>query len=77
MAGTRFLRGFTVRIDPELHAARAKFDTELDRLLELLAARHRPGDIRARKSDAILQQGETAEADAVLAALHRVGRRGH
>jgi hypothetical protein len=64
-----------VRIDQELHAARAKFEKELDCLLELLAARRRLCETQARKPDAVLQQGETAEADAVLAALQRVGRR--
>ena len=58
--------------DQEFHAARAKFDKELDRLFELLAARHRPCETPARQPDAVLQQGETAEADAVLAALQRV-----
>ena len=59
-------------IDQELRAARAKFDKELDCLLELLAARHRRYETQAGKPDAVLQQGETAEADTALAALQRV-----
>lgn len=69
------LRGWIVRIDQELHAAREKFDKELDRLLELLAARQRPGKSEARKSGPVLQQGETAEALAVLAAQLRLRSR--
>ena len=58
--------------DQQLLSARAKFDKELDCLLELLAARRRLCGTQAKKPDAALQQSETAKADAVLAALQRV-----
>jgi len=58
-------------IKQELQATHDKFHQELDQLLELLAAQQRLVARKAGKSAAVLQQGETAEAQAVLAALRR------
>lgn len=58
-------------IKQELQAAHEKFHQELDQLLELLAAQRRLVREKAGKPAAVLQQGETAEAQAVLAALRR------
>jgi hypothetical protein len=59
-------------IKQELQAAHDKFYQELDQLLELLAAQQRLVGRKTGKSESVLQQGETAEAQAVLAALKRV-----
>jgi hypothetical protein len=59
-------------IKQELEAAHDKFHHELDQLLELLAAQQRLVERKAGKSASVLQQGEMAEAQAVLAALKRV-----
>src|SRR5665213_1064482 len=63
-------------IKGELQAAQDNFHKELDRLLELLAARQRLIEAQLGKLPSALEQGETAEAQAVLAALERVERRG-
>ena len=47
------------------------FQKELDRLLELLAAQ-RAAERRIRQTMSVLRRGETAEAQAVLAAQLRV-----
>jgi hypothetical protein len=62
-------------IKGELQAAQDNFHKELDRLLELLAARQRLIEAQFGKLPPALEQGETAEAQAVLAALERVERR--
>jgi hypothetical protein len=51
--------------------ATIKFQRELDRLLQLLAAQ-RAAERRIQLSKSVLQRGETAEAQAVLAAQLRV-----
>jgi hypothetical protein len=59
-------------IKQELQAAHDKFHHELDQLLELLAAQQRLVGRKAGKSASLLQQGETADAQTVLAALKRM-----
>ena len=53
--------------------ATINFQKELDRLLQLLAAQ-RAAERRIRQTAAVLTRGETAEAQAVLAAQLRVKR---
>jgi hypothetical protein len=55
-------------------ATRLNFHEELDRLLQLLAAQ-RAVERRIRQVAPVLQRGETAEAQAVLAAQLRFKRR--
>ncbi len=56
----------------QLRATPDKFHKELERLLALLAAQRRLVDSQAMKSMQVLQQGETAEAQIVLAAQQRL-----
>jgi len=50
--------------------ATINFQKELDRLLQLLAAQ-RAAERRIRQTTSVLQHGETAEAQAILAAQLR------
>jgi hypothetical protein len=52
-------------------AAYDNFHRELDRLLALLAARRHLIDDQLGKLPPVMERGETAEAQAVLAALER------
>jgi hypothetical protein len=61
----------------KLGAPPDKLQKELERLLKLLAVQRRLFDSDAKKSTAVLQQGETAEAQAVLAAQRRLKHRSH
>jgi hypothetical protein len=54
--------------------ATINFQRELDRVLQLLAAQ-RAAERRIRQTTSVLQRGETAEAQAVLAAQLLVKRR--
>jgi len=54
--------------------ANINFQKELDRLLQLLAEQ-RATERRIEQATAVLKRGETAEAQAVLAAQLRVKRR--
>jgi len=69
------ISGEMATIMQKQHAQRDKFHKELDRLLELLAAQRRLVESQARKSAPVLQRGETAEAQFVLAAQRRTNRR--
>jgi CRISPR/Cas system-associated protein Csm6 len=61
-----------------LRATPDKFHRELETLLELLAAQERLVDSQVKKSMAILQPGETAEAQVVMAVQQRLKyRSGH
>jgi hypothetical protein len=55
-----------------LRASPDKFHKELERLLELLAAQQRLVDSQAKKSTTILQPGEMAEAQMVMAVQQRL-----
>jgi hypothetical protein len=67
------LKGEMATIMQELHAAPDKFHRELERLLELLAAQRRFVDSQVgRSTRGVLQHGEMAEAQVVLAAQQRL-----
>src|ERR1700733_10167543 len=59
-------------VNQNLQLERDKFHKELDRLLKLLAAQQRLGGTGTGNSRPRLQRGETAEAQAVLAAQQRL-----
>jgi hypothetical protein len=69
------MKGEMAMIKEEVQAAHDNFHKELDRLLELLVARQRLIDAQLGKLPPVLEQGETAEAQAVLAALERAESR--
>ncbi|MGA2891321.1 MAG: hypothetical protein ABSE22_00535 [Xanthobacteraceae bacterium] len=70
------MKGKVATIAQELHAECDRSREELERLLELLAAQQRLIAIHAKGSARTPQQGETAEAQIVLAAQQRVRRYG-
>lgn len=60
----------------EPKAGRDRLHKELDQLLELLAAQRRNVQAEVRKSKPVIQKGDTAEAQFVLAAQQRLKRGG-
>jgi hypothetical protein len=59
-------------VNQDMQLKRDKFHEELDRLLKLLAAQQRLSGTSTGNSTPGLQRGETAEAQAVLAAYQRL-----